>query len=269
MRKSAVIRRCRCAGALASALLIVSACDKPAAGKAAVTSPGSETTPPAESNPAVGDDVWTIAPSGEATFVVEHQPETVRGTIRNTKGQLFIDASDLLKTKGTISVDLFTLRTHTYDDDGKNEDQTLTALTWLEVAADIGDLDKRKAYRWGSFEITKILSATPADLTKVSGAARMAKIHVEGELFLHGQSSTHATEFQTVFTYDDDRPVRVTVTTLEPLEIDLRQHGVQPVDKAGVLVKDIAKALDQKTIAGVAEVTYAFRAMPAPPTAKK
>ena len=63
--------------------------------------------------------------------------------------------------------------------------------------------------------------------------------------------------------------MRVTVTTLEPLEIDLRQHGVQPVDKAGVLVKDIAKALDQKTIAGVAEVTYAFRAMPAPPTAKK
>ena len=142
---------------------------------------------------------WKVDEAGTASFTMKGHVETViKGDTKKMRGQLEIDLADLTKTRGTIECDMTTLAMHTFDDEEKNEKQTVDAQTWLEVHDRIGDPAKVKANQWAVYAIRTITSAEPKDLSK-GGATRTAKVTAKGELLLHGRKSEHSVDLEATF----------------------------------------------------------------------
>ena len=210
---------------------------------------------------------WSIAADSEAEFVMKGKLETIKGRVKAGQGELQIDIGDLLKTRGTIKLDVSTLSTSTFEEEGKNKKQTVDALTWLEVHERGAAADEIKSNQFASFAIRKIDSAVPADLTTVSGAERGSKVKATGELLLHGRKSTHTVELDIKFSFEGKRPTALRIDSAKPFTVSLKAHDVKPRDNVGKLLAKVTQVLQDK-VAESADISLKLKATPAGKTAK-
>ena len=207
---------------------------------------------------------WKVDEAGTASFTMKGHVETViKGDTKKMRGQLEIDLADLTKTRGTIECDMTTLAMHTFDDEDKNEKQTVDAQTWLEVHDRIGDPAKVKANQWAVYAIRTITSAEPKDLSK-GGATRTAKVTAKGELLLHGRKSEHSVDLEATFELDGDKPKSLKLRTASPLMVSLASHEVEPRDTAGKFLGWAGNAVLRDKVAEDSSVALDLVAKPVP-----
>lgn len=237
---------------LAVLALAAAACDsKPSASLA----PTSSALAPAE-RPTARALAFELAGKGsKVSFVMNAPVEKINGEVKDAvQGELFVDPSDITKTTGLIKVDLFALelfqqkREDEKSDFGsrsKNEMQNKHARTWLEISDD-APAEQREANRWVELKIDKIVTASPADLTKLSGADRKVTATAEGELRLHQRKTRKQAKVEATFHFDGDKLTSVSIKTTEPMSVGLEEHDVRPRELFGKLAQKTLSDLGQK-----------------------
>lgn len=225
------------------------------------TAPAASALAPSKSDSAKAEE-WRVAESTDVTFEMAGKLETIKGKITKGKGTLQVDPSDLTATRGEIALDVTTLTTHTFGDEGKDKKQTLDALTWLEVS-DAVDGKLKAEHQWATFAIRSVASAEPRDLTKATGSERTAKLRANGDLLLHGHKSAHEVELEAKFTLTGERPTSVEFKTTRPMAIALDAHKVEPRDDVGKLVGWAVNNVLRDKVAETAAVSFVLTATPA------
>jgi hypothetical protein len=206
---------------------------------------------------------WQIADGSTATFTMPGKIETIKGTVDKARGELEVDLSDLGMTRGKIGMDLLSLKTNTFDDQQKNEKQTVDAQTWLEVHERIGDAAKVAANRWAEFAIRNVRLAEPKDVSK-GGPERAAKISADGELLIHGRMSKVSVDLEATFQFDGDKPKSVEIKTAKPMVVMLEAHEIRPRDKVGKFIGWAGQTVLRDKVSEESHVTLDLKASPAP-----
>jgi hypothetical protein len=245
---------------LAVALTAVACEDSGAAQKPKTAAPTATALASSKSESKMAS-AWTLTDTGKATFEMAGKIETIKGTVEKPKGKLEIDLSDLTKTRGTIEIDASTLKTITFGDAGKDGKQTEHALTWLEIADNIGNAGVQKKNRYAAFAIRSIESAEPKSLSK-GGASRSAKIIAKGELLVHGHKSEHTVKLDVSFTFEGDKPTKLSMTTSEAITLNLEAHEIRPRDNVGKFIGWAGKNILRDKVSETAKISLSFEATP-------
>src|SRR5262245_37944486 len=161
----------------------IGACkDEPAAQRVA--------PPAAAAQPAVATaSKFTVAEKGTASFLIDAPLEKIKGRSGHFRGEITVDPSDLMTTRGEVDVDLMDLVTETFDDASKNSSQTGHAHNWLEIGDDV-EAKHREENRFARFTIQGIGDASSklADAPEKDGE-RKVTLTARGDLWVHGVSS--------------------------------------------------------------------------------
>lgn len=245
--------------------LALSGCDnKPSPGLA----PSSTALAPAaaKSDKAIA---FEIQGSGsKVSFLMNAPVEKISGEAADsTKGQIFVDPTDITKTTALIQIDLDRLTLYQQkraDENGefgertKSEKQNEHARAWLEIASD-APADQRELNRWVEFKIDKVADASATDLSKLTGAERKLTATVEGEFRLHQRKVRKTAKIEAVFKYEGDKAVSVSIKTLAPVVVGLEEHDVKPRELFGKLAQKTLSDLGQK-VAKEAPIELEFSA---------
>jgi polyisoprenoid-binding protein YceI len=200
---------------------------------------GEPTADPA-ANVAQGQAVYAIAAKGEASFLIDAPLEKIKGRWTKFGGQLQVDATDLTKTRGQITMMLSDLVTTTFDDNpGKNAKQTEHAKNWMEVGPDSAN---KAQHDRTSFTITSIKSATPSSFAK--GAT--AKVTAVGKLSLHGRTVDRTVELDVTAKGPPEAPNSIEIKTRSPMQVSLVAHDIKPRDLAGQFLAGALEKIGQK-----------------------
>ncbi|MEZ4300136.1 MAG: YceI family protein [Polyangiaceae bacterium] len=240
-------------------------------------------TPPATSASALAPSVaaesktlvkMTIDPSGTAMFDMKAPLENIKGTVKGFGGTVEVELSDLTRSRGEITMDITTLETHTFGDEGKDQTQTKHALTWLEVGEKT-EASKKDSFKTAKFAIREISGASEANVMKLTGDTRNVTLTAKGDFLLHGQSVSLTLDLSCAFMFEGDKLKGISIKSAKPATVNLKAHQVEARNDAGEAV--IAKTLELfgKKVADDASVTFEVMArpegekglMPAPATA--
>jgi hypothetical protein len=241
--------------------------DKPVADPPPVAAPS--VSAPASAKPAaaaVHGTTFVVAPDGKVTIDMPAPNEHIKATAHESGGELQIDVSDLAATRGTVKVDLTTLKTATFNDPKKDPQQTEHALNWLEVGTLVTPAEKEKN-RFIVYTIQSIDGLSATDLAKVAptkdGAedVRVVTAKANGDVWLHGRKSARPAELSVTFHGPPDKPTRVDIKTVKPLKIVLADHDVKPRDNVGKLAQSAFNLLGTK-VANEADVSFELNAKP-------
>jgi len=248
--------------ALLAGSLVVSGCDK----KEEPT-PAREAPPPAASSaaaPTAGSAVkaFTVAEAGDASFLIDAPLEKIKGTSPRLRGTLQIDPAKLSATRGGVDVDLGAMKTHTFDDAEKNAKQTEHMQNWFELGNDV-DKKQRDENQWARFTIKSVKVTGDEELAKVAekDGARTVEITAEGDLWLHGVTAAKTVKLSVAFKGPADAPTEITVKTMDPIAVSLKEHDVKPRDLAGKFLQGSLEKIGQK-IDDKAQVSLEFKAAP-------
>ncbi|MCC6558334.1 MAG: YceI family protein [Polyangiaceae bacterium] len=203
----------------------------------------------------------SVDPGSAATFDIKAPVETIKGLVRGFGGELDVELADLTKTRGAVTMDMTTLETHTFGDDAKDRSQTEHALGWLQIGPASPE-EERSKLRLATFTIKDVVSASPKSVVGMAGESRSVTLTANGELSLHGRSAARVVELACVFQYEGDSLKSVSVKTVKPVPVNLKQHDVQPRDDKGEVA--LAKVLELfgKKVAEEASVTLELVARP-------
>ncbi|MCB9567690.1 MAG: hypothetical protein H6710_10850 [Myxococcales bacterium] len=203
-------------------------------------------------------------------FEMEAPVEKIRGRVPSTAitGEIHVDFMDLTKSTGLVHVDISELELFqrnakddgTFGEESKSDLQNEHARNWLEIGGDAPEEERAKNAKI-EYSIAKVVSATPSDLSKVEGAERKATLKVEGEFLLHQRKAAKSAEIEVVFTFDGDKPTKLTVKTVKPLAIGLEEYDVHPREAFGKLAAKTLSALSEK-VASEAQVSVELSAAP-------
>jgi hypothetical protein len=264
--------RSRLTIAVAALAVALPACDKKEEPAGAPTVAASSIAPP---TPPAGPKTlrFSLDPGGKTSVDMPAPKERIRAQTTATKGELTVDPSDLEKTRGQVKVDLFTLSTHTFDDDKKDKSQTEHAHNWLE-AGDLVSAEVKEANRWVIYTIRGVDGVATHDLAQVpvthlaTDDGRTVVARVKGDFFLHGHSVPKDVPVEVVFHYPTGQaasapPTRVEIHTKTPLHVVLADHDVKPRDGFGKLAQASFSLLGTK-VAETADVTLDLSATAAP-----
>lgn len=210
--------------------------------------------------------------SSKVTFLMNAPIEKISGDAPGSlSGELFVNASDLAKSSGLVKVDLDKLSLYqekredeksSFSERTKNETQNKHARTWLEISSDTPE-DVRNANRYAEYRITRLESASVADVQALSGAERKLTATAVGDFRLHGRKAEKSVKLELSFSYQGDQLTALHVRTLEPLKIGLEEFDVRPREAFGKLAQKTLGALGSK-VAETAPIEIEFSAQPAP-----
>lgn len=191
----------------------------------------------------------------KVTFLMTAPIEKIHGeAMDSTKGQLFVDPTDIMKTTGLIQIDLDKLVLYQqkredekaeYGERKKSDKQNEHAKTWLEISPD-APADQRELNRWVEYRIDKVLEASATDVGKLSGAERKITATVEGDLRLHQRKVRKQAKVEATFKYEGDKPAGVSIKTVAPVVVDLEAHDVKPRELFGKLAQKTLSEMGQK-----------------------
>lgn len=235
----------------------------------------SAAAPPPESKTRAA---LAVDPGGTATFDMKAPVENIKGLVSGLGGEIQVDLADLTQTRGAVTMDMTTLETHTFGDDGKDKTQTEHALGWLQVGSSNPE-DLRSKYRLATFTIQEVISAAPKSILAAQGDPRTAELTVKGDFSLHGRSAVKTVKLTCAFTMEGDKVKSVSVKSVDPVLVNLKAHDIQPRDDKGEVVFAKVLELFGKKVADDASVTFELVArpkgspggtptLPAPPAAK-
>jgi hypothetical protein len=212
------------------------------------------------------------ATSGQLGFDMEAPVEKIRGKVPPGAfgGEVWIDPSDLTKSRGLVRVDLRELdlfqRTvpeggKEFGEEIKDETQNLHARQWLEISPDTPpeELAKNATVE---FALTRLSDLSATDLSRMTGPERKVTFTASGDFLLHQRKAEKSVKLEATFHYDGDVLREVRVKSVEPLSIGLDEYDVRP--RSG-FSKLAAKTLEQLApkVAKFAEVHLDFTARPA------
>lgn len=240
-------------------LLSITACEeKNEAPPPARVAPPEQAAAPAESAKA---QTFAVAEKGSATFLIDAPLEKIKGEALKFRGRIDVNPAQLSEARGQVEVDLTTLSTHTFDDKDKNAKQTEHARNWLELGGDVPEKE-RGENQWVRFTITSV-TATPGSLgdTQVVDGKRRVEVSAQGDFWLHGVTSKKTAKLALLFSGDATSPGEVTVQTLEPLRVSLKEHDVKPRDLAGKFLQGALEQVGEKIVDEV-QLTLEFKATP-------
>lgn len=203
----------------------------------------------------------TIDPSGKAMFDMKAPLENIKGTVSGFGGDVEIELADLTKSRGTITMDITTLETHTFGDEGKDKTQSEHARTWMEVGPNTA-ADKKEKFKLATYAIREVTGVSQADVMKLSGASREVTLSTKGDFLLHGRSVTLTLDLSCAFQFEGDKLTGISIKSAKPATVNLKAHAIEARDNAGEAV--IAKTLELfgKKVADDASVTFEVMARP-------
>ena len=213
---------------------------------------------------------YAIAPAGVTRIDMPGIKEHIKAETSASAGALDIVPSDLAKSRGIIRIDLSTLATHTFGDEGQDATQTKHARTWLEAVV---DGKTNETMRWAEFAIRSIdaLSATAVQAiapTKDGGdEVRTATMTVHGELLIHGHKLPKDAVVDVSFRVPAGasagaKPTRIDIQSKGPFRVVLKDYEVAPRDPAGQLLAWTSSLVSK--VAETADVSVAVSAIPSP-----
>jgi len=243
---------------------------------AACNSPKKELAP--EAAPLAADKAATnesapfdvVAADTSVKFLMDAPLEQISGRAPGSlSGELFLDPSDLAKTKGLVTVDLDKLvlyqekresKDAKFGPEERNNTQNQHARAWLEIGDDAPP-DVRQANRFIEFRITKVEPMGSTDVTKMTGSKRSVKAKVTGDFRLHGRVKPKTAELDVTFAYAGDAVESVSIKTTKPFSVDLDEFDVRPREAFGKLAQKTLAALAPK-VAKEARVSLEFSVKP-------
>ena len=253
------------------ALMLASAagCEKEdAAPKAPPTiAPASTALAPAKA-PTLEAKKLVIDPaSSKVEFVMDAPQEKIRGRANGAAtGDLQVDFMDVSKTTGLVTVDISGLeifqakadKDGKFGEESKSDKQNEHARTWLEISPD-APADVRKQNSLVQFSIKSITVDGDKNVAAMKGAERRVKLKATGDFLLHGHKTEKTVTLDADFKFDGDRPVSVTVKTVDPFVVGLAEHEVKPRDAFGKFALKTLDALSPK-VAKEARVSIEYTA---------
>ncbi|MEZ4223462.1 MAG: hypothetical protein R3B13_21120 [Polyangiaceae bacterium] len=226
--------------------------------KAENLAPTSSALAPAE-KPTQSAITFAIENKGsKVTFLMDAPIEKIHGEATDaSEGQFHVDLMDTSKTTGLIKVDLDKLalfQQKREDEQGefsektKSDKQNEHARAWLEISED-APKETREKNRWAEFKINKLDEVSVKDLTKATGAERKLTAVAVGEFRLHERKTDKKAKIEAIFKFEGDKPVSVSVKTVEPMAVGLEEHDVRPREAFGKLAQKTLGALGNKVAA--------------------
>ncbi len=224
-----------------SALLAAAACKDESAVKR-VAPPMASASAPA----GAGAVRFEISEKGTATFVIDAPLEKIKGHSGKVRGEITVDPSNLMTTRGEVDVDLMDLVTETFDDASKNVAQTGHAHNWLEIGDDVEAM-RREENRFARFTIRSVdeVSSKLVEAAEKNGE-RSVTVTGQGDLWVHGVSSPTTVKLVAMFQGPPDAPTGLHLTTAEPLKLSLKEHDVKPRDVAGKFLNGALEKVGKK-----------------------
>lgn len=223
--------------ATALCLVSIAGCDsKPQQAPA----PAATALPPSSAPVTAKTRSFVIDPTGTSRIDMPGKSEHIKAHTSAARGTLSVEPTALQNSRGEVQIDLSTLSTETFDDPGKNAEQTKHARTWLEVVVD-GTVKEENRYATLAIRSVDVIGET--DLTKVpvNAGVRQAKAVVHGDVLVHGHKVERSVPVILDFSYADgapgDAPTALHIRTEKPLALVLKEHEIMPRDPVGKLLK--------------------------------
>lgn len=189
------------------------------------------------------------------SFLMEAPVEKITGEApEGVQGTLSVDLENLAKSTGLVRVDLdqMTLYQAKLDDEtGKFKEKTRSdkqnrdARGWLEINEDAPP-DIREKNRFVEYKITGLESPSVKNVMDMKGPERKVTATVVGDFRLHGRKLEKRAKVELTFRYDGEKPVGLSVKSLEPLPIGLEEFDVRPREAFGKLAKATLTTLGSK-----------------------
>lgn len=268
----------RTAGLVGGIFLVIgiaAGCDKPEDKTPARVAPPSAASVAPAAAPSGGasaaavtpgaSKAFAVAEEGSATFLIDAPLEKIKGKANHFRGNVEIDPTKISATKGQVDVDLKTLKTNTFEDAGKNTQQTEHAQNWFELGNDV-DAKLRDENQWARFTIKSVKSSGPDSIAEIkeTDGARTVEVTAEGDLWLHGASVPKTVKLSVTFKGPQDAPTEIQIKTVDPIPVSLKAHSVMPRDIAGKFLQGSLEKIGKK-IDDNAQVSLEFSAMPKKP----
>jgi YceI-like domain len=216
--------------------------------------------------PSVAQESKTLAklsidPSGTAMFDMKAPLENIKGTVKGFGGDIEVELADLTKSRGTITIDVTTLETRTFGEEGKDQTQTEHARTWMEVGPNTA-AEKKKQFMTATYAIREVTNVSQANVTTMTGDSRNVTLTTKGDFLLHGRSVALSLDLSCAFQFEGDKLKGVAIKSAKPATVNLKAHAIEARDNAGEAV--IAKTLELfgKKVADDAMVTFEVMARP-------
>lgn len=243
---------------------------------AACNSPKKELAP--EAAPLAADKLATnesapfdvAAAQSKVDFLLDAPLEQIKGRAPGAlSGEVFLDPTDLSKTKGLVTVDLDKLvlyqekresKDAQFGAEQRSDVQNSHARAWLEIGED-APADVRQANRFIEFRLAKVEPIGPGDVTKMTGPKRTLKAKVTGDFRLHGRVKPKTAELDVVFNYEGDALKSVSMKTVKPFSVDLDEFDIRPREAFGKLAQKTLAMLAPK-VAREAHVNLEFSLTP-------
>jgi polyisoprenoid-binding protein YceI len=168
---------------------------------------------------ASNSDNWKVV-RGLVSFLLRGSQGTMKGAIRDVHGTLQLDFANLSRSRGTVSMDVASLATSSFEDAEDNQKQTAAALLWLDAGSERN--------RWATFTIR--------DVTQVSGAAPKIRAKATGDLTFHGRTTPHDLELEATVGLDGAHPKQLFLQTIVDVPLQLSAHDLAPRDADSALV---------------------------------
>lgn len=203
----------------------------------------------------------TIDPSGTAMFDMKAPLENIKGTVKGFGGDIEVELTDLTKSRGTITIDITTLETHTFGEEGKDTTQTEHARTWMEVGPNTA-ADKKKQFMLATYAIREVTGASQANVMAMSGDSRNVTLTTKGDFLLHGRPVALSLDLSCAFMFEGDKLKGISIKSVKPATVNLKAHAIEARDNAGEAV--VAKTLELfgKKVSDDAMVTFEVMARP-------
>jgi len=191
----------------------------------------------------------------KVSFTMEAPLERIHGELNDAlSGEIFLDPTNLTKTRALIRVDLDELvlfqqrredEKQEYGNRHKSDLQNEHARTWLQIS-DEGPAEERKKNAVALFSLTELTDASVRGLPELGGNLRKVIVSATGQLLLHGRKAKKTVELAIEVQLDDGRPKVVRVRTKKPLTVNLEQHDVRPRQAFSKLADKTLSALGAK-----------------------
>jgi hypothetical protein len=256
-----MIRYISCSSSLAfAAVLLACGCEDKPAQPLAPTASALEAPKP----PVAGAQAFVIdEASSKVDFTMDAELEKIFGRAPGAlTGELFVDPKDVTKSTGLVKLDLDKLSIYQkkrekadqeFGEETKNEKQNKDMRTWFQIEAD-APADQREKNRWVEFKIDRVENASAKDVTALPGAERKVTMTVSGDFRLHQRVTKKSAKVEVAFKYEGDKLQALQIKSLEPVDIGLEEHDVQPRSAFSKLADKGLDALGQK-VAKIAKIS--------------
>lgn len=226
---------------------------------------------PAAELPGASAELAVQSASSKIDFTMEAPFEKIYGEAPGSiEGSFALDPHDLSKTRGLIRMDLSKLylfqqkrddESSAYGEKVQNPKQNAHMKEWFGI--DDGEpAAEREKNRWALFSVTDVKDVSATDVSTLSGASRKVTATIGGELLVHGRKVPKTVQIEATFEYNGDHLDALSVKTLQPLTIALKEHDIRPPDASkSEQVLQNWLGLFGKKVAEEAPVEFEFRAL--------